>query len=99
MQHVIKVLGSGCASCRRTTERITKIARELEWREEEMCAVERRIHECKIHSYSVDLPPLPDFSRFHPAFLPGSKHGTPGNEPLHRLLPAVGLGAVTHEVR
>lgn len=56
---------------------LVKIARELEWRQEEMSAVERRIHEGKIHSYSVDLPPLPDFSRFHPAFLPGSKHGTP----------------------
>jgi len=28
--HVIKVLGSGCASCRRTAERITKLARELD---------------------------------------------------------------------
>ena len=28
--HVIKVLGTGCASCRRTTERITKLAAELD---------------------------------------------------------------------
>ena len=28
--HVIKVLGSGCASCRKTAERIGAIARELD---------------------------------------------------------------------
>ncbi|PKN57447.1 MAG: thioredoxin family protein [Deltaproteobacteria bacterium HGW-Deltaproteobacteria-14] len=28
--HVIKVLGSGCASCKRTAERLEKIARELD---------------------------------------------------------------------
>ena len=56
---------------------LVKIARELEWRNEEMSAAERRIHERKIHSLSVDLPPLPDFSRFHSGFLPGLESGTP----------------------
>jgi len=56
---------------------LVKIARELEWRAEEMSAAERIIHERKIHSFTVDLPPLPDFSRFHPAFLRGSDSGTP----------------------
>ncbi len=56
---------------------LVKIARELEWRHEELSAVERRIHERSIHSLTVDLPPLPDFSRFHPAFLPGVDLGTP----------------------
>ena len=56
---------------------LVKIARELEWRTEEMSAVERRIQERKIRSLTVELPPLPDFSRFHPAFLPGADSGTP----------------------
>lgn len=28
-QHTIKVLGTGCSSCKRTTQRITEIATEL----------------------------------------------------------------------
>ena len=56
---------------------LVKIARELEWRNEEMSAAERLIQERRVNSFSVDLPPLPDFSRFHPAFLPGLETATP----------------------
>ena len=56
---------------------LVKIARELEWRTEEMSTVERKIHERSVRSLSVDLPPLPDFSRFHNAFLPSASSGTP----------------------
>ncbi|MDX1431969.1 MAG: aminotransferase class I/II-fold pyridoxal phosphate-dependent enzyme [Gammaproteobacteria bacterium] len=55
---------------------LVKIARELEWTSEDMSQVERRIHEKKIHSLTVELPPLPDFSRFHAAFSPGLDAGT-----------------------
>ena len=53
-----------------------KIADELEWKAEEMSLVERRIHEKRVQSYTVDLPPLPDFSRFHAAFARGTDKGT-----------------------
>jgi arginine decarboxylase len=53
-----------------------KIAAELEWKTEEMSPAERRIHEKRVQSYTVDLPPLPDFSRFHAAFARGADKGT-----------------------
>ena len=53
-----------------------KIADELEWKAEEMSLVERRIHEKRVQSYTVDLPPLADFSRFHAAFARGTDKGT-----------------------
>ena len=54
---------------------LVKIAQELDWRHEELSPVQRRIHERRVQSYTVDLPPLPDFSRFHPGFAPGSGAG------------------------
>ena len=53
-----------------------KIAAELAWKTEEMSPAERRIHEKRVQSYTVDLPPLPDFSRFHAAFARGADKGT-----------------------
>ncbi len=47
---------------------LVKIANELDARYDEMSPVERRIHDKRVRSYTVDLPPLPDFSRFHDAF-------------------------------
>ncbi len=47
---------------------LVKIAKELDQRYDEMSPVERRIHEKRVRSYTVDLPPLPDFSHFHEAF-------------------------------
>ncbi|MDH3414122.1 MAG: ornithine decarboxylase, partial [Gammaproteobacteria bacterium] len=56
---------------------LRKIANEFQWKLEEMSPAERRIHEKKVQSYTVDLPPLPDFSRFHAAFASGKDSGTP----------------------
>ena len=49
---------------------LTTIASELDDRIEHLSRVERRIFEKKVRSLTTDLPPLPYFSRFHPAFLP-----------------------------
>lgn len=57
-------------------EVLVKIAKELDLKKEEASRVERRIIDKRIHSLSVDLPPLPDFSYFHPAFCPGAKQKT-----------------------
>jgi len=58
-------------------EVLVKIATELEQQREDASRVERRIIDKHIKSLSVDLPPLPDFSYFHPAFCPGAQHKTP----------------------
>jgi len=59
---------------------LVKIAQELEWRHEELSPVQRRIHDRRVRSYSVDLPPLPDFSHFHPRFAPGGSAGLPDGD-------------------
>jgi arginine decarboxylase len=59
---------------------LVKIAQELDWKHEELSPVQRRIHERRVQSYTVDLPPLPDFSRFHPGFAPGGGAGLPDGD-------------------
>ena len=60
-------------------EVLVKIATELDLQREDASRVERRIIDKRVHSLSVDLPPLPDFSYFHRAFCPGAnqKPATP----------------------
>ena len=51
-------------------EVLVKVAKELEKGIEDMSGPERRVHDAKVISLMEDLPPLPDFSRFHDAFRP-----------------------------
>ncbi len=54
-------------------EVLVKIATSLEQEHEDASRVERKLLQKKIVSLTEDLPPLPDFSRFHIAFNPGQK--------------------------
>ena len=55
---------------------LVKIATELDHQREDASRVERRIIDKHIKSLCVDLPPLPDFRYFHPAFCPGAQQKT-----------------------
>jgi len=57
-------------------EALVKFAHELERNFEEMSPPEKRLHTRKIKSITEDLPPLPDFSRFHDGFRPGLAEDT-----------------------
>jgi len=61
-------IGTTRSSVAYLIEVLVRIARDLDSQIEDMSPVERRIHEKKIKSLVEDLPPLPDFSRFHDAF-------------------------------
>ncbi len=52
---------------------LIKLAKEFEYRWEESSRPERKIIENRVHSLTKELPPLPDFSRFHAAFRPGGE--------------------------
>ncbi|QJQ99999.1 aminotransferase class I/II-fold pyridoxal phosphate-dependent enzyme [Halomonas sp. PGE1] len=52
---------------------LIKLAKEFEARWEESSRPERRIIENRVRSLTEELPPLPDFSRFHDAFRPCSE--------------------------
>jgi len=61
-------IGTSRSSIAFLIEALLGIARELEWQREENSAAENRILQRRIKSLTHDLPPLPDFSRFHPSF-------------------------------
>lgn len=56
---------------------LTQIARELSESHDYQSDVEQALHEQKVDSLTRDLPPLPNFSRFHPAFLRPADSPTP----------------------
>lgn len=69
-------IGTTRSSIAYLIEVLVKIARDLEERIEDMNAAEKRVHDKKINSLLHELPPLPDFSRFHDAFRPDPKGTT-----------------------
>ncbi|MFO7646455.1 MAG: ornithine decarboxylase, partial [Halomonas campaniensis] len=56
---------------------LIKLAKEFEARWEESSRPERKIIEHRVRSLTEELPPLPDFSRFHDAFRPDPGGHTP----------------------
>ncbi|WP_416137798.1 aminotransferase class I/II-fold pyridoxal phosphate-dependent enzyme [Halomonas sp. HK25] len=56
---------------------LIKLAKEFEARWDESSRPERKIIENRVHSLTKELPPLPDFSRFHAAFRPDPDSNTP----------------------
>jgi arginine decarboxylase len=56
---------------------LTEIARELDDRLTHASDIEVRLHEARVHALVEELPPLPYFSRFHPAFKDGADISTP----------------------
>ena len=61
-------IGTSRSSIAYLIEGLMGIARELEWQREENSSAENRILNRQIKSLTHDLPPLPDFSEFHPSF-------------------------------
>ena len=59
---------------------LVKIAAELDRERDDSSPLERRIIDQRVRSLTTDLPPLPDFSRFHPMFCPGRDAGTPDGD-------------------
>jgi arginine decarboxylase len=56
-------------------EVLVKIAREVDQRVADLSSIERRIHERRVRSLTLEQPPLPDFSSFHFAFRGRSVEG------------------------
>ncbi len=59
---------------------LVKIANDLEREWRDSSQRERRLIEARINALTKELPPLPDFSRFHPMFCPGKDRGTPDGD-------------------
>jgi len=70
-------IGTTRSSVAYLIEVLVKIAEELEENDEASKPLERQQRQERVHALTVDLPPLPDFSRFHERFR-GSPGGTTG---------------------
>jgi arginine decarboxylase len=70
-------IGTTRSSIAYLIEVLVDIARELDERLDDAGGMERRAFENKVRSLMQELPPLPDFSRFHDAFRSGDPTGTP----------------------
>jgi arginine decarboxylase len=61
-------IGSTRSAIAYLIEVLVKIARDVDQRVADMSSIERRIHEKRVRSLTLEQPPLPDFSSFHFAF-------------------------------
>lgn len=68
-------IGSTRSAVAYLIEVLVKIARGVDQRIADMSAIERRIHEKRVRSLTLEQPPLPDFSSFHFAFRGRSVEG------------------------
>jgi arginine decarboxylase len=70
-------IGTTNGSVTYLTNALLKIADELDAKVDALDQRERTIHQNRIHSLTVEVPPLPDFSYFHPSFkaIPGVPGG------------------------
>ncbi len=56
-------------------EVLVKIARDVDRRVADMSSIEKRIHDKRVRSLTLEQPPLPHFSAFHAAFRVSSGEG------------------------
>lgn len=70
-------IGTTRSSVAYLIEVLISIAQEIEEQRENFSPAERRVFERQVKSLCEDLPPLPDFSRFHDRFRPEPTHDTP----------------------
>ncbi len=56
---------------------LTKIAERIDDRLNHASSAELQLHEARVRALVEELPPLPDFSRFHDAFVEDPESGTP----------------------
>jgi arginine decarboxylase len=61
-------IGSTRSAVAYLIEVLVKIARDVDRQVADMSLIERRIHDKRVRSLTLEQPPLPDFSAFHNAF-------------------------------
>jgi arginine decarboxylase len=63
-------IGTTRSSVAYLIEILVQVAQELDERLEDASPIERRVYEKRVRALTEELPPLPDFSRFHDGFRP-----------------------------
>jgi arginine decarboxylase len=67
-------IGSTRSALAYLIEVLVKIARDVDRQVADMSLIERRIHDKRVRSLTLEQPPLPDFSAFHAAFRVSGGH-------------------------
>ena len=70
-------IGTTRSSVAYLIEVLIQIAEEMEERLDQISKAETQFHQKQVYSLTEDLPPLPDFSRFHTAFKADPQGQTP----------------------
>ncbi|SLN61540.1 aminotransferase class I/II-fold pyridoxal phosphate-dependent enzyme [Oceanibacterium hippocampi] len=70
-------IGTTRSSVAYLIEVLVEVAREIDDQIEDASPTERKVFERRVRSLNEDLPPLPDFSRFHEAFRARDGSDTP----------------------
>jgi len=70
-------IGTTPATAAHLVKTLTRIARDLDEKVAHQSQASARQHRERVASLTEDLPPLPNFSRFHRAFLPHPDSSTP----------------------
>ena len=70
-------IGTTRSSVAYLIEVLCNIARELDEQVENLSPAEQRLYESRVRSLTEELPPLPDFSRFHERFRDPADGATP----------------------
>ena len=70
-------IGTTPATAAHLVKALTQVARELDERLSHQSHASERLHHARVESLTKHLPPLPNFSRFHRAFLPDPDSSTP----------------------
>jgi arginine decarboxylase len=70
-------IGSTRGSATYLLDVLLRVAEELEERDSEISDFDRELARDRVRGLIERLPPLPHFSRFHPAFVPDPRGGTP----------------------
>ena len=72
-------IGTTRSSVAYLIEVLVKIARELDAENQDASTMEQKAFDNRVHSLTEELPALPDFSRFHEAFLSHGERTVAGN--------------------
>lgn len=70
-------IGTTSATAAHLVKTLTRVARELDETLTHQSQASARLHRERVDSLTKQLPPLPNFSRFHRAFLPEPGSSTP----------------------
>ena len=89
-------IGTTPATAAHLVKTLTQIARELDERLDHQSHASARLHLERVTSLTEQLPPLPNFSRFHRAFLPHPESTTPEGDMREAFFLAYDAEACDH---